>query len=165
MGKDGFARVAAEGAPGDSPDTGYQYQRDVLAASRRAPPLKRPELDGRRPAATLRRVKDSKEELRRTRARGASSGTVESSTTNSGRSFTVANINHGIIYLRYVRCPKQWLWSTVCLCAPECFPAVSRRREGAGRGRDGGEEVDPDPEAVAADDSRCSTASALPFNC
>ncbi|KAF2661837.1 ras GEF [Lophiostoma macrostomum CBS 122681] len=85
--------------PGLPPDTGYQ--RDVLAASRRAPTPKRTELDGRR-TATLRRVKDSKEELRRTRARGASSGTVESSTTNSGRSFTVANINHGIIYLRPV---------------------------------------------------------------
>lgn len=56
---------------------------------------------------SLRRVKDSREELRRTRARGTSNATLESSTTNntapSGRSFTVANINNGIIYLRYVQ--------------------------------------------------------------
>ena len=87
------------------PPADTALQRDVLAASRRAPTLqKRTELDGRRPTGSLRRVKDSKEELRRTRARGASNGTVESSTTNSGRSFTVANVNHGIIYLRYVWC-------------------------------------------------------------
>ena len=50
------------------------------------------------------RVKDSKEQLRTTRARGASNATIDSSTTSTtaGRSFTVANINNGIIYLRYV---------------------------------------------------------------
>ncbi|KAF2001422.1 ras GEF [Amniculicola lignicola CBS 123094] len=79
--------------------------------SRKAHNVKRRAEDGRRPAIprrqSLRRVKDSKENLRRTRARGASSGTLESSTastttTPSGRSFTVANINRGIIYLRPV---------------------------------------------------------------
>jgi hypothetical protein len=53
----------------------------------------------------LRRVKDSREQLKsRTRARAASNGTIESSTTNStqaGRSYTVANVHNGVIYLRY----------------------------------------------------------------
>lgn len=52
----------------------------------------------------LRRVKDSREQLKsRTRARAASNGTIESSTTNStaaGRSYTVANVHNGVIYLR-----------------------------------------------------------------
>jgi hypothetical protein len=50
-------------------------------------------------------VKDSREQLKsRTRARAASNGTIESSTTNStqaGRSYTVANVHNGVIYLRY----------------------------------------------------------------
>lgn len=54
----------------------------------------------------LRRVKDSREQLKsRTRARAASNGTIESSTTNStaaGRSYTVANVHAGVIYLRWV---------------------------------------------------------------
>ncbi|KAH4112224.1 hypothetical protein HBH47_229420 [Parastagonospora nodorum] len=54
----------------------------------------------------LRRVKDSREQLKsRTRARAASNGTIESSTTNStaaGRSYTVANVHAGVIYLRPV---------------------------------------------------------------
>ncbi|KAF2195271.1 ras GEF [Zopfia rhizophila CBS 207.26] len=95
------------GSPAFSPDTG---QRELLAAARRAHNVKRQ--DGRRPTArrqSLRRVKDSKEELRRsrTRARGESSASLQSTTTattapSAGRSFTVANINHGIIYLRPV---------------------------------------------------------------
>ena len=51
----------------------------------------------------LRRVKDSKEQLkRRTRARGTSNGTIESISTSTapGRSYTVANVNNGVIYLR-----------------------------------------------------------------
>jgi hypothetical protein len=102
--------MPGSGSPGLSPDTG---QRDLLAAARRPTPTAKPhrtEKDARRlpppRRQSLRRVKDSKEELRRTRARGLSSGTIESSTTSnttpSGRSFTVANVNRGIIYLRYV---------------------------------------------------------------
>jgi hypothetical protein len=49
-------------------------------------------------------VKDSKEQLkRRTRARGTSNGTIDTSTSTStaaGRSYTVANVNNGVIYLR-----------------------------------------------------------------
>jgi hypothetical protein len=51
----------------------------------------------------LRRVKDSKEQLKsRTRARGESNGTIDTITSNStaGRSYTVANVHHGVIYLR-----------------------------------------------------------------
>ena len=51
----------------------------------------------------MRRVKDSKEQLkRRTRARGTSNGTIESISTSTapGRSYTVANVNNGVIYLR-----------------------------------------------------------------
>ncbi|PSN64317.1 ras GEF [Corynespora cassiicola Philippines] len=87
------------GSPAFSPDPGQR-----LAARK---PQRRPD-DGRRPAGarrqSLRRVKDSKEELRRVRARGTSNATIESSTstTTAGRSFTVANINNGIIYLRPV---------------------------------------------------------------
>ncbi|KAF2012164.1 ras GEF [Aaosphaeria arxii CBS 175.79] len=101
-------QTASPGTPGFSRDTG---ERDLLAAARRAHNAKnRSEKDGRRlpPLAprrqSLRRVKDSKEELLRTRTRGVSNATLESSTTNntapSGRSFTVANVNNGIIYLR-----------------------------------------------------------------
>ncbi|KAF2688004.1 ras GEF [Lentithecium fluviatile CBS 122367] len=90
-------------------------QRDVLAASRRIQhhTKRRAQDEGRRPAnvrrQSLRRVKDSKEQLRATRARGASNATIESSTTSTtaGRSFTVANINNGIIYLRPVVRPAN----------------------------------------------------------
>jgi hypothetical protein len=98
--RDGF-----QGSPASDPS-----QRDVLAASRRAQNAKRRAAeDARRPAnarrQSLRRVKDSREALRTTRARGVSNATIESSTTSTtaGRSFTVANINNGIIYLRYVQ--------------------------------------------------------------
>lgn len=54
----------------------------------------------------LRRVKDSREQLkRRTRARGASSATIDTTASNSssaGRSYTVANVHNGVIYLRCV---------------------------------------------------------------
>ncbi|PVI00529.1 ras GEF [Periconia macrospinosa] len=76
--------------------------------------------DARRPVGprkpSLRRVKDSQEQLRSTRARGHSNvtnATIDSSTTNTttntsaGRSFTVANINNGIIYLRPVVRPAN----------------------------------------------------------
>jgi hypothetical protein len=50
-------------------------------------------------------VKDSKEQLkRRTRARGTSNATIDTTTSNStsaGRSYTVANVHNGVIYLRY----------------------------------------------------------------
>jgi hypothetical protein len=54
----------------------------------------------------LRRVKDSKEQLkRRTRARAASNGTIDTTatgnSTSAGRSYTVANVHNGVIYLRY----------------------------------------------------------------
>jgi hypothetical protein len=72
-------------------------QRDAVAGADSA---KRRAEDPRR----LRRVKDSKEQLKsRTRARGASSGTIDTSTSNStaaGRSYTVANVHNGVIYLR-----------------------------------------------------------------
>lgn len=54
----------------------------------------------------LRRVKDSREQLKkRSRARAASSGTLDTTASNSssaGRSYTVANVHNGVIYLRYV---------------------------------------------------------------
>lgn len=112
-------------------------QRDVLAAARKVDSAHRRADDQRRPPParpaparrqSLRRVKDSREQLRSTRARGTSNATTDSTTpsTAPGRSFTVANINNGIIYLRYV-------------CA-----ARERAREddecgGRGRGRRGGE--------------------------
>lgn len=60
--------------------------------------------DGRQAARrnSLRRAKNSTEELRRTRARGGSSGTAVDTSPAAGRSFTVGNINNGIIYLRPV---------------------------------------------------------------
>jgi hypothetical protein len=52
----------------------------------------------------LRRVKDSREQLKsRTRARAASNGTIDtltSTSTSAGRSYTVANVHNGVIYLR-----------------------------------------------------------------
>jgi hypothetical protein len=55
----------------------------------------------------LRRVKDSREQLKsRSRTRAASSGTIDTTTsgsTTAGRSYTVANVHHGVIYLRYAR--------------------------------------------------------------
>ncbi|OCL04784.1 ras GEF [Glonium stellatum] len=88
------------GSPAAAPDTG---QRELLAAAKRAHSVKRRAgEDGRRVARrnSLRRAKNSTEELRRTRARGASSGTVVDTSSAAGRSFTVGNINNGIIYLR-----------------------------------------------------------------
>jgi hypothetical protein len=102
---------AFPGSPGATPDRAggqqreQREQRELLAAARRATAKRRQAAeDARRPAAaprrqSLRRVKDSTEELRRTRLRGASNATIESSTTST---HTVANIHHGIIYLRYV---------------------------------------------------------------
>ena len=88
-------------------------QRDVLAAARKVDSAHRRADDQRRPPParpaparrqSLRRVKDSREQLRSTRARATSNATTDSTTpsTAPGRSFTVANINNGIIYLRYV---------------------------------------------------------------
>ncbi|KAJ4346548.1 Guanine nucleotide exchange factor lte1 [Didymosphaeria variabile] len=85
-------------------------QRDVLAVARKVQAAKRRAEDGGRTqrlqqpparANSLRRVKDSREQLRTTRARGTSNATTDSTpSTAPGRSFTVANINNGIIYLR-----------------------------------------------------------------
>lgn len=75
-------------------------QRDLLAGAQNTDTAPRRADDQRR----LRRVKDSKEQLkRRTRARGTSNGTIDTSTSNStsaGRSYTVANVHNGVIYLR-----------------------------------------------------------------
>jgi hypothetical protein len=92
---------AAFAAPG-SPAEG---KRDLLpgaGAGSSADTAKRRADDSRR----LRRVKDSKEQLkRRTRQRGASNGTIDTTTTTNsisgGRSYTVANVHNGVIYLRY----------------------------------------------------------------
>jgi hypothetical protein len=74
-------------------------QRDNLPAGNTA---KRRADDSRR----LRRVKDSNEQLKkRTRARAASNGTIDTTatgnSTSAGRSYTVANVHNGVIYLRY----------------------------------------------------------------
>ena len=93
-------------------------QRDVLAAARKVDSARRRADDQRRPPParpaparrqSLRRVKDSREQLRSTRARATSNATTDSTTpsTAPGRSFTVANINNGIIYLRYVCVPPE----------------------------------------------------------
>lgn len=98
MGKDGSPVLLADTGQ-RAHDKSSTAQQRVDTDVRRLPPRRR----------SLRRVKDSKEELRRTRSRGASQGTIESSPVSSsapsGQSFTVGNINRGIIYLRYVVVP------------------------------------------------------------
>ncbi|CAO2654435.1 Nn.00g111680.m01.CDS01 [Neocucurbitaria sp. VM-36] len=84
------------GHPGSPVDAERDLPPGADSAKRRAD-------DPRR----LRRVKDSKEQLkRRTRARGTSNATIETSTTSNstaaGRSYTVANVHNGVIYLRPV---------------------------------------------------------------
>ncbi|XP_014558534.1 hypothetical protein COCVIDRAFT_94282 [Bipolaris victoriae FI3] len=91
----------------------HTAKRDVLpaAATAAATPgaasenAKRRADDSRR----LRRVKDSREQLKsRTRARGTSNATIDTTTSNStaaGRSYTVANVHNGVIYLRPVARP------------------------------------------------------------
>jgi hypothetical protein len=73
-------------------------QRDILPGAGDNTAKRRAE-DSRR----LRRVKDSKEQLKsRTRARAASNDTTTTTNSNSaGRSYTVANVHNGVIYLRY----------------------------------------------------------------
>lgn len=75
-------------------------QRGLLAGAQNTESAPRRADDQRR----LRRVKDSKEQLkRRTRARGTSNGTIDtltSTSTAAGRSYTVANVHNGVIYLR-----------------------------------------------------------------
>ncbi|USP80093.1 hypothetical protein yc1106_07367 [Curvularia clavata] len=78
-------------------------KHDALPAPQTAPDTpKRRADDSRR----LRRVKDSREQLKtRTRARGISNATIDTTTSNStaaGRSYTVANVHNGVIYLRPV---------------------------------------------------------------
>lgn len=117
---------AAPGPPAFSHHTGPRDRKQNLNVS--VSVKQRPPGDDARRTHSLRHVKDSRENLRRTRARGESSATIESSTTpastTAGRSFTVANINHGIIYLRYVPDSLQLRvslrlrggWRPVCLC-------------------------------------------------
>lgn len=85
---------AAPGSPAEG-------KRDILPRSAGADTARRRADDSRR----LRMVKDSKEQLKRrtTRARGASYSTIDTtaSNTSAGRSYTVANVNNGVIYLRY----------------------------------------------------------------
>jgi hypothetical protein len=83
-----------------APGSPAEGKRDILpgagvvTAKRRADDTRR-----------LRRVKDSREQLKsRTRARGTSNATIDTTTSNStsaGRSYTVANVHNGVIYLRY----------------------------------------------------------------
>ncbi|KAF2445903.1 ras GEF [Karstenula rhodostoma CBS 690.94] len=80
--------------------------RKLHAARRRADDQKRAPAHPPVRANSLRRANDSREQLRTTRARATSNATATATTTTdsipptaSGRSFTVANINHGIIYL------------------------------------------------------------------
>ncbi|KAF2268442.1 ras GEF [Lojkania enalia] len=134
------------GALAVAPETGPQREQELLAAARRAQHTnRRPGDDGRRPAAhrrggSLRRVKDSKEELRRTRARGISSATTidslttTTSTPSAGRSFTVANINNGIIYLRV---------ASSSAAATRACPRIPRPVVRAGNQR--GNRPQPDP--------------------
>jgi len=92
----------ATGPPGSPAADGHRDQ--VVAGMQSADTTTRRVHDERR----LRRVKDSREQLKsRTRARGASSGTIDTLTSNStaaGRSYTVANVYGGRLYLRYVGC-------------------------------------------------------------
>lgn len=78
--------------------TGYPGSpADALPGAQSADITKRRADDQRR----LRRVKDSREQLK-SRTRAASNGTIDTLTSNSaaGRSYTVANVHNGVIYLR-----------------------------------------------------------------
>ena len=114
-------------------------QREPLTAARKAHTAKRHADDQGRPPLrpaparrqSLRRVKDSREQLRTTRARGTSNATIDStpsSSTAPGRAFTVANVNNGIIYLRYVWCEwageREGGWREVGARATECLKAL-----------------------------------------
>lgn len=82
-----------------SPGSPVNLHRDLLHGHGHDANKKRTD-DARR----LRRVKDSREQLlkTRTRQRATSHGTIDTQTTSSsaGRSYTVANVNNGVIYLR-----------------------------------------------------------------
>lgn len=105
-----------------NPRTGYPgspahgLRDETVAGAQSADIAKRRADDTRR----LRRVKDSREQLKsRTRARGASSGTIDTLTSNStaaGRSYTVANVHNGVIYLRYAYfcCSAGLFTASVC---------------------------------------------------
>ncbi|KAF1979527.1 ras GEF [Bimuria novae-zelandiae CBS 107.79] len=102
------AVLGRNATPAWGPQVPESTQREVLAAARKVQAAKRRAEDGGRPLRPAparrqspRRVKDSKEQLRSTRARGISNATTDSTpSTAPGRAFTVANINNGIIYLR-----------------------------------------------------------------
>ncbi|KAF2819490.1 ras GEF [Ophiobolus disseminans] len=85
------------GSPADGLRNGHG---DFASGAQSADITKRRAVDDQR---RLRRVKDSREQLKsRTRAQG-SSGTIDtltSSSTGAGRSYTVANVHNGVIYLR-----------------------------------------------------------------
>lgn len=76
-------------------------QHAVPAVPKRAYSAKRRQGDDRRRRQSLRRVKNSQEELRRTRTRGQSNSSVpDNQSPSAGRSFTVGNVHNGLIYLR-----------------------------------------------------------------
>jgi hypothetical protein len=95
---------AGTGLPGSPADVSHgAHNTDVV--KRRADDQRR-----------LRRVKDSREQLKtRTRARAASSGTIDTTTSGStaGRSYTVANVHHGVLYLRYADDVSLVFWHDV----------------------------------------------------
>ncbi|KAH7081807.1 hypothetical protein BKA63DRAFT_600101 [Paraphoma chrysanthemicola] len=86
--------------PGPGSPAARHRHRDFAPSTQSADITKTRAEDQRR----LRRVKDSREQLKsRTRARAASSGTIETTaSTGAGRSYTVANVHNGVIYLRPV---------------------------------------------------------------
>jgi hypothetical protein len=78
-----------------------QDQHAVLAVPKLNSAKRRPRDDDRRQRQSLRRVKNSTEELRRTRTRGQSNGSLtDTQSPHAGRSFTVGNVHNGLIYLR-----------------------------------------------------------------
>ncbi|KAL5443256.1 hypothetical protein PMIN06_008773 [Paraphaeosphaeria minitans] len=102
--------VATPAWPSEAPEPTAQPEalaqaRKLHAARRRAEDQKSqnratPSTPAR--VNSLRRVKDSREHLRTTTTTTTTTNPTTDSTpsTGSGRAFTVANINHGIIYLR-----------------------------------------------------------------
>ncbi|KAF1939584.1 ras GEF [Clathrospora elynae] len=81
-----------------APAPPVEEKHDSLSGAGADSAKRRPGADD---ARRLRLVKDSREQLKmRTRARAASNVTLTSVSTSAGRSYTVANVHHGVIYLR-----------------------------------------------------------------
>ncbi|KAF2495525.1 hypothetical protein BU16DRAFT_510375 [Lophium mytilinum] len=100
MDRNGPPPAARPGSPAMHLETG---QHAVPAVPKRAYSAKRRQGDDRRRRQSLRRVKNSQEELRRTRTRGQSNSSVpDNQSPSAGRSFTVGNVHNGLIYLRPV---------------------------------------------------------------